>query len=208
MAVKLRLQRGGKKRYAFFQIVATDERAPRDGRFIEKLGIYNPNTNPATIDLNVDRSVYWLQNGAVPSDTVRAILSYKGVLYKNHLLKGVKKGALTEEEAENKFNAWLEEKTGKISSKEEKLAAAEAAKAKADFERETAIREEREKAILAKTSPLAEEVEMSEESAEAAAEETVEASTEESTETAEESTETSEENNETSEENNEEAAAE
>lgn len=204
MAVKLRLQRGGKKRYAFFQIVATDERAPRDGRFIEKLGIYNPNTNPATIELNLDRSVYWLQNGAVPTDTVRAILSYKGALYKNHLLKGIKKGALTEEEVESKFNAWLEEKTGKISSKEEKLAATEAAKAKAEFEREAAIREEREKAILAKTSPLAEEAEQSEEDAtDVSAEEIVEAGAEESTEaSAEESSDSAEENNE------EEAAAE
>jgi small subunit ribosomal protein S16 len=115
MAVRLRLQRHGKKGKPFYHVVAADSRSPRDGRFIEKLGTYNPTTIPATIELNIDAAVKWLQNGAEPTDTVRAILSYKGALYKNHLLNGVRKGALTAEEAEARFQAWLENKNKKIS---------------------------------------------------------------------------------------------
>ena len=114
MAVKIRLQRRGKKGQAFYHIVIADGRAPRDGRFIEKIGTYNPLTKPADIDLNFDKALDWLQKGAQPTDTARAILSYKGVIYKNHLLKGVKKGALTEEQANAKFDAWLKEKEDKI----------------------------------------------------------------------------------------------
>ncbi|MFJ1430869.1 30S ribosomal protein S16 [Capnocytophaga canimorsus] len=132
MPVKIRLQRHGKKGKPFYWVVAADSRAKRDGKFLEKLGTYNPNTNPAQIDLNVDASVIWLQNGAQPSETARRILSYKGVLLKHHLLGGVAKGALTLEQVEAKFNAWLEEKTGKISSKQEELAKVKTeAKAKA-----------------------------------------------------------------------------
>lgn len=115
MAVRLRLQRHGKKGKPFYHLVAADARSPRDGRFIEKLGTYNPTTIPATIELNIDAAVKWLQNGAEPTDTVRAILSYKGALYKNHLLNGVKKGALTAEEVETRFQAWLDNKNKKIS---------------------------------------------------------------------------------------------
>ena len=110
MPVKIRLQRHGKKGKPFYWVVAADARAKRDGKYLEKLGIYNPNTNPATIELDVDSSVKWLQNGAQPSETAKRILSYKGVLLKHHLLGGVRKGALTEEQVEEKFNAWLEEK--------------------------------------------------------------------------------------------------
>ncbi|QLG44752.1 30S ribosomal protein S16 [Costertonia aggregata] len=117
MPVKIRLQRHGKKGKPFYWIVAADSRAKRDGKFLEKLGIYNPNTNPATIELKVDDSVKWLQNGAQPTDTARAILSYKGALLKHHLLGGVRKGALTEEQVEEKFNAWLEEKEKAVASK-------------------------------------------------------------------------------------------
>jgi small subunit ribosomal protein S16 len=117
MPVKIRLQRHGKKGKPFYWIVAADSRAKRDGKYLEKLGIYNPNTNPATIELNIDNSVTWLQNGAQPSDTAKAILSYKGALLKHHLLGGVRKGALTEEQMEAKFNAWLEEKEKTIASK-------------------------------------------------------------------------------------------
>jgi len=117
MPVKIRLQRHGKKGKPFYWIVAADARAKRDGKFLEKLGIYNPNTNPATIELNVDNSVTWLQNGAQPTDTAKAILSYKGVLLKNHLLGGLRKGALTEEQVEEKFNAWLEEKDATVAAK-------------------------------------------------------------------------------------------
>ena len=117
MPVKIRLQRHGKKGKPFFWIVAADSRAKRDGRFLEKLGIYNPTTNPATIDINVDKSVKWLQNGAQPTETAKAILSYKGVLLKNHLAGGVRKGALTQEQADEKFNAWVEEKEGRVVAK-------------------------------------------------------------------------------------------
>ncbi|GAA3583149.1 30S ribosomal protein S16 [Snuella lapsa] len=143
MPVKIRLQRHGKKGKPFYWIVAADSRAKRDGKYLEKLGTYNPNTNPATIDLSVDGAVKWLQNGAQPTDTARAILSYKGALLKNHLTGGVKKGALTEEQAEAKFNAWLEEKEGKIGAKSEGLAKAQAdAKAKV-LEAEKAVNEAR-----------------------------------------------------------------
>jgi small subunit ribosomal protein S16 len=117
MPVKIRLQRHGKKGKPFYWIVAADARAKRDGKYLEKLGVYNPNVNPAHIEVDVDGSVQWLQNGAQPTDTARAILSYKGVLLKHHLAGGVKKGALTEEQAEEKFNAWLEEKGNKVASK-------------------------------------------------------------------------------------------
>ncbi|ARV12191.1 30S ribosomal protein S16 [Gilvibacter sp. SZ-19] len=131
MPVKIRLQRHGKKGKPFYWIVAADSRAKRDGRFLEKLGTYNPNVNPAEINLNVDGAVQWLQNGAQPTDTARAILSYKGALLKNHLMGGVAKGALTEEQAEAKFNAWVEEKAKAVSQKEASIADAKA-KAKAE----------------------------------------------------------------------------
>ncbi|WP_299106673.1 30S ribosomal protein S16 [uncultured Tenacibaculum sp.] len=143
MPVKIRLQRHGKKGKPFYWVVAADSRAKRDGRFLEKIGTYNPNTNPATIDLNVDKAVAWLQNGAQPTDTARAILSYKGALLKNHLAGGVRKGALTQEQADAKFTAWLEEKAGKVAGKTEGLAKAqEEAKAKA-LEAEKAVNEAR-----------------------------------------------------------------
>jgi small subunit ribosomal protein S16 len=177
--------RKGRKKKPFYYIVAADARAPRDGRFIERVGSYNPNTNPATIDLDLDRSVQWLQNGAQPTDTVRAILSYKGAMYKNHLLKGAAKGAFAEEEVDAKFEAWLAEKEGRIQAKRDRLADAKAAEAKEIFERESKIRAEREKAILAKNSPLAEEVENAEnveEGAEAPATEATETVEAEATE--------------------------
>jgi small subunit ribosomal protein S16 len=121
MAVKIRLQRHGKKDQAFFHLVVADGRAPRDGKFIEKLGTYNPNSNPATIDINFDSTLSWLMKGAQPTDTCRAILSYKGVMMKKHLLEGVKKGALTETQVEEKFSKWLEEKSGKILGKHDRL---------------------------------------------------------------------------------------
>ena len=125
MPVKIRLQRHGKKGKPFYWTVAADVRSKRDGKYLEKLGIYNPNTNPATIELDVDSSVNWLQNGAQPTATAKNILSYKGVLLKNHLAGGVRKGALTEEQAEEKFNAWVEEKSGRIDAKKENLSKAD-----------------------------------------------------------------------------------
>lgn len=122
MPVRIRLQRHGKKGKPFYWVVAADSRAKRDGKFLEKLGTYNPNTNPAQIEMNVDAAVKWLDNGAQPTETARRILSYKGVLLKHHLLGGVRKGALTLEQVEEKFATWLNEKSGKITSKEERLA--------------------------------------------------------------------------------------
>ncbi|MFT6797539.1 MAG: small subunit ribosomal protein S16 [Maribacter sp.] len=143
MPVKIRLQRHGKKGKPFYWVVAADARAKRDGKFLEKLGIYNPNTNPATIEINVDNSVQWLQNGAQPTDTARAILSYKGVMLKNHLLGGLRKGALTEEQVEEKFNAWLEEKESSVATKVGGLDKVKAdAKAKA-LEAEKEVNEKR-----------------------------------------------------------------
>lgn len=127
MSVKIRLQRHGKKGKPFYWIVAADARSKRDGRFLEKLGTYNPNTNPAQIDLDLDGSVKWLQNGAQPTETAKRLLSYKGAMLRNHLLGGVRKGALTEEQAQDKFTAWLEEKASKVSSKEGDLSKAAAA---------------------------------------------------------------------------------
>ena len=153
MPVKIRLQRHGKKGKPFFWIVAADARAKRDGKYLEKIGTYNPNTNPATIDLDVDGAVKWLQNGAQPTDTARAILSYKGALLKNHLAGGVLKGALTEEQAEEKFNAWLEEKAGKVQAKADGLAKAKAdAKSKA-LEAEAEVNNAR----IAAAAPVVEE---------------------------------------------------
>ena len=131
MPVKIRLQRHGKKGKPFYWIVAADARSKRDGKYLEKLGIYNPNVNPAQIELDVDGAVQWLQNGAQPTDTAKAILSYKGAMLKKHLAGGVAKGAITEEQAEEKFNAWLEEKATKIDAKKGKLSEADQ-KAKAE----------------------------------------------------------------------------
>lgn len=174
MPVKIRLQRHGKKGKPFYWIVAADSRSKRDGKFLEKLGTYNPNTNPATINLDVDGSVQWLQNGAQPTDTARAILSYKGVMMKKHLLGGVAKGAFSAEEAENKFAAWLEDKEAKVQAKRDGLSKADAdAKAKA-LEAEKEVSEARLKAQQPEP-----EVEEATEEAAAEGEAAVEASTEE-----------------------------
>ena len=121
MPVKIRLQRHGRKKRPYFWIVAADVRSKRDGKFLEQLGVYNPQTNPATIELDVDAAVKWLRYGAQPTDTAKRVLSYKGVLLKKHLLKGVDKGVFDLEEAERRFEAWLEDKKGKVLSKSEKI---------------------------------------------------------------------------------------
>ena len=132
MSVKIRLQRHGKKGKPFYWVVAADARSKRDGKFLEKIGTYNPNTNPATIELNLESAVQWLHNGAQPTDTAKAILSYKGALLKHHLDGGVRKGALTQEQADAKLAAWLDEKANKVDAKKAGLSKAEeAAKAKA-----------------------------------------------------------------------------
>ena len=155
MPVKIRLQRHGKKGKPFYWIVAADSRSKRDGKYLEKLGTYNPNVNPAEINLDIDGSVQWLQNGAQPTDTARAILSYKGVMLKKHLAEGVRKGAITEEQAEEKFNAWVESKSSTVDAKKGKLADADA-KAKAEaLAAEKAVNEAR---VAAAVEEVAEEV--------------------------------------------------
>ena len=181
--VKLRLRRQGRKGKPFYYIVAADARAPRDGRFIERIGSYNPNTNPATIDLNLDDAVRWLGDGAVPTDTCRAILSYKGALHKHHLNRGVAKGAFTQEQAEEKFAAWLEEKSGKVATKSDDLAKAKADTDALAFKKEQEIKEARLKAIAERNAPVG----VAEDAAEAA--ETVEGEVAETAEAAVEATE-------------------
>lgn len=181
MSVKIRLQRHGKKGKPFFHIVVADSRSRRDGRFIEKLGTYNPITNPATIELDVDSAVKWLTNGAQPTDTARAILSYKGALYKKHLQGGVLKGAFDEAEAEKRFNAWLENKEKTVKGKVEGLANAKADAKKAALEAEAKINADRlaaQQAILDEAK-AAEEAKKAEEEAAKAAEEAANAPAEE-----------------------------
>lgn len=172
MAVKIRLQRRGHKDYAFYPIVIADSRAPRDGKFIERIGSYNPNTDPATISLNFERALYWLNCGAIPTDTVRRILSYEGVLLMKHLQGGVKKGAFTEEEAQKRFEAWKKEKNAAIEAKKNKLAEAKKADKKTRLEAETAKNAAKAEAVAQKRAELAKAA------AEAAAEATEEVATE------------------------------
>ena len=181
MAVKIRLQRHGKKNFAFFSIVVADSRSPRDGRFIEEIGTYNPNTNPATIVLNGDQALAWLKVGAQPTLTARRILSYEGVLLRKHLAEGVAKGALTQAEADAKFAAWKAQRDEKIEAKKTGIKNDAIAKAKAAKAAEVKVNEARAEAI-AKKHAAAEEAAKAEE-AEAVAEEAQEAPAEEVAET-------------------------
>lgn len=159
MSVKIRLARRGRRKMAIYDVVVADARAPRDGRFIEKIGSYNPNTNPASININNERALKWLLNGAQPTDTVKAMLSYRGVMLKKHLQIGVLKGAITQEVADAKFEAWLNEKDTKIAGKAEGITAAKADVRKKAFDVESAknqarldvikAREDEQKALLA-----------------------------------------------------------
>ena len=173
MATKIRLQRGGRKSRPIYSIVVADARAKRDGRFIEKLGTYNPNTNPATIDLNFDSALSWVMKGAQPTDTARAILSYRGVMMKKHLLEGVRKGALTEEQAEAKYEAWLSDKESKIGANVKAIADKKAADKTARLAAESEVNKARAAAIAAALAPAPAEEEAPAEEAEteAAAEE-------------------------------------
>jgi small subunit ribosomal protein S16 len=166
MSVKIRLARRGRKKQAIYDVVVADARAPRDGRFIEKLGTYNPNTNPASININNERALTWLLNGAQPTDTVKAMLSYRGVMLKKHLQIGVLKGAISQEQADAKFNAWVSEKDTKIEGKKDQLATAKADARKAALAAETAKNQARidaikarEAAAVAAAEPAVEEVE-------------------------------------------------
>jgi small subunit ribosomal protein S16 len=150
MAVKIRLARRGRKKLAKFDVVVADARAPRDGRFIEKIGTYDPLTNPATIELNEDKAFQWVMNGAQPTDTVKAMLSYRGILFRKHLAIGVAKGAIKQEDADKKLADWKQEKDSKIQNKKDTLSQSKAAQAKARKEAETKVKEARAEAILKK----------------------------------------------------------
>ncbi|MDP4278091.1 MAG: 30S ribosomal protein S16 [Bacteroidota bacterium] len=174
MATRIRLQRQGRKGYAYYHIVVADSRAPRDGKFIERLGSYNPNTNPATIDLNFDRALYWVQNGAQPTDTTRNILSREGVLMKNHLLGGVKKGAFTEDIAETKFEAWKQSKDSSLNALRLTVKEAQSAEEKKRLDAEIAYNKAKEEEIAKKEAEIkaaqaAEAAAKAKEAAEAAA---------------------------------------
>lgn len=150
MPVKIRLARQGKKGYAHYAIVVADSNAPRDGRFIDKVGTYNPNTTPATVDINFEKAVKWIQNGAQPTDTCRTLLSAKGVLLKDHLLRGVKKGALTLEQAEAKFQAWINSKDAKINAVKDAKANAKKQAAAERLEAEKKVKEAKQAALAQK----------------------------------------------------------
>ncbi len=150
MPVKIRLARRGRKKQAIYDIVVADSRSPRDGKFIEKLGVYNPNTNPASITLNDDKALNWVMTGAQPTETAKAILSYKGILMKKHLQVGVNKGALTQEAAEQKYQEWIAEKDSKVQGKVDKLSSEKSAKAKAALDAEAKVNQARLDARLAK----------------------------------------------------------
>ncbi len=168
MPVKIRLTRHGKKGFAFYHIVVADGRAPRDGRYIERLGVYNPNTNPATVDLNFDKTLDWLQKGAQPSDTCRSILSDKGVMLKKHLLEGVKKGAFSADVAEQKFQTWMKDKESKVQAEKDKSVKSKEADKKQRLEAEAKVKEAKAEAIAKKLAQATETAKEAEESAEAA----------------------------------------
>jgi small subunit ribosomal protein S16 len=168
MSVKIRLARKGRKKLAYYHIVVADSRSPRDGRFIEKIGLYNPLTDPATIDIDFDKALGWLQNGAQPTDTCRAILQYKGVMMKKHLLEGVKKGAFDEAEADRRFNEWLKSKEEKIEAKKSGLEKKGEEERKKRLEAETAVKDARAAEYAKKVAALAAEAEAAAKAAAAA----------------------------------------
>jgi small subunit ribosomal protein S16 len=153
MPVKIRLSRRGKKHNAYYHIVVADSRAPRDGKFIEVIGDYNPNTNPAVIQLNNEKALSWLKKGAQPTDTCRAILAYKGVLFRNHLEKGVAKGVITQEAADAKFESWVEGKAGKIEEKKKRILTSTEKNNEARIAEETKRKEAKAEEIRKKNTP-------------------------------------------------------
>ncbi|MDR2038756.1 MAG: 30S ribosomal protein S16 [Bacteroidales bacterium] len=188
MPVKIRLTRQGKKGYPFYHIVAADSRAPRDGKYIERLGSYNPNTHPATVELDFDKALTWLNNGAQPTETCRNILSHEGVLLKKHLLEGVKKGAFSESEAETRFDKWISEKRSKVESLKNNATKEKNEVARKRLEEEMKAKEATAQKVaekLAALEPKAEVAAEAEASAETAAEETPEVENTESAEASE-----------------------
>ncbi len=186
MPVKIRLSKKGRKKLPYYHIVVADSRAPRDGKFVERIGLYNPQTNPATIELNFDSALDWLHKGAQPTDTCRAILSEKGVMMKKHLLEGAKKGAFSPEEAEVRFQKWLNDKEAKLKSQSDKLSDVKSAEAKKRFEAETKVKEAKAQALAKKLKAMAEEAKAEVSVAEAAEEPAAEAAEEPAAEAAEE----------------------
>ncbi|HNY52094.1 MAG TPA: 30S ribosomal protein S16 [Bacteroidales bacterium] len=184
MAVKIRLARKGRKRTAFYHIVVADSRSPRDGRYIERIGNYNPRTNPATIELDFDKALGWLQKGALPTETCRAILSYKGVLLKKHLLEGVKKGAFDEAEANRRFEAWMKQNEEKIESKKSSIEKSKDADVSKRLLAEKKVNEERAARLAKKQAELAAKEQAETASEEAPAEASAETSAETSAEAA------------------------
>jgi small subunit ribosomal protein S16 len=178
MATKIRLQRKGRKKMPYYYVVVADSRSPRDGKFIERIGSYNPNTNPATIDIDGDRALDWLLKGAQPTDTVRAMLSYKGILMRKHLARGVEKGAVNQEDADKRFAEWLENKAKQIDSKMAGLKNQMDEQSSKRMAAEAEVAHKRAQAIMAKNAPPVEETE----AAPAEAEETTENSGENSEE--------------------------
>jgi small subunit ribosomal protein S16 len=172
MSVKIRLTRHGKKGYAFYHIVVADSRAPRDGRYIERLGVYNPNTNPASVEFDFDRALDWLQKGAQPSDTCRSLLSEKGVMIKKHLLEGVKKGAFTADVAEQRFQTWLKDKEAKLQADKDKTVKEKEAEKKQRLEAEAKVKEAKAQAIAKKLADEAAAAKKATETEEAPAENT------------------------------------
>jgi len=179
MAVKIRLARKGRKKLAYYHIVVADSRSPRDGRYIERIGTYNPVTDPATIELDFNKALDWLQKGAQPTDTCRAILSYKGIMLKKHLLEGVKKGAFDEAEAEKRFSEWMKQQEGKIESKKSKLEKSADDSKMNRVEAEKKINENRAAAIAKKNAQMAAKAEAAEKAEAGAPEVTADAVTEE-----------------------------
>jgi small subunit ribosomal protein S16 len=172
MAVKIRLARKGRKRKAYFHIVVADSRSPRDGRYIEKIGMYNPLTDPATIELDFDKALGWLQNGALPTDTCRAILSYRGVLLKKHLLEGVKKGAFDDAEANKRFETWMKQKEDQIETKKSRIEKSQDDDLSKRIAEEKKINEARAVRLAKKQADLAARTETESKPAEAAPEQT------------------------------------
>jgi small subunit ribosomal protein S16 len=181
MPARIRLARRGRKGFAYYHIVIADRRAPRDGKFIEKVGMYNPNTNPATIELEFDKVLDWYMKGAQPTETVRAILSYKGILYKKHLLDGVRKGAFDQEEADKRFQTWLQEKEAKIQAKRDRIADEKKEDLGKRLKAETKVRETKAQELAKKASDLAEKIRKAGEKDEGAPEAEVEVQSEAAT---------------------------
>ena len=205
MPVKIRLSRKGRKKLPYYHIVVADSRAPRDGKFIERIGVYNPQTNPATIELNFDRALDWLQKGAQPTDTCRAILSVQGVMMKKHLLEGVKKGAFSAEEADSRYQKWYNEKLSKLKAQTDKISKGKADEEKKRLAAESKVREAKAQEVAKKLQAQAEEsqetaeaevaevTEKAEEAAEPAAEKAAEPAVEKAEEAAEPAAEKAEE---------------